>query len=115
MKHPLQNWMDALRQETDSPGTKRGSEGVFTRSLLCGVVFSTIGLCWKTGYFAQYRPEEILRAWLGILGHILLAMILFTLGMVAHQTLMERHSGRKASACFWIALGAVVTLLIVLL
>ncbi|MBD5162456.1 MAG: hypothetical protein HDT14_10685 [Oscillibacter sp.] len=115
MKHPLQNWIDALRQGTDSPGTKSGSGGVFTRSLLCGVAFSTIGLCWKTGYFARYRPEEILSAWIGVLGYILLAMVLFTLGMVVHQTLMERYSNRKASACLWIALGGIVALLIVLL
>lgn len=111
MKHLFQNWTDALGRE--SPQSDSG--GVFTRSLLCGVVFSTVGLCWKTGYFARYGPEELLQAWAGVLGYVLLGMLLFTLGMVSHQSFTERCGSRRAAACFWLALGLAVTLLIVFL
>ena len=74
MKHPFPNWVCALRREPDK--NQGGSGGVFTRSLLCGVVFSTVGLCWKSGYFARYGLEDLLRAWAGLLGHIFLAMLL---------------------------------------
>ena len=111
MKHPFQNWVCALRREPDK--NQGGSGGVFTRSLLCGVVFSTVGLCWKSGDFARYGLEDLLRAWAGLLGHIFLAMLLFTLGMVSHQTLMERRDSRRVAVCFWLILGVAVTLLIV--
>ncbi len=113
MKHLFQNWKDALEKEPDQP--QNGSGGVFTRSLLSGVVFATAGLCWKTGYFSRYGLQELLQAWAGMLGYIFLAMLLFVLGMVSHQTLMERRGSRKADVCFWLALGLAVTLLIVFL
>ena len=111
MKHPFQNWVCALRREPDK--NQGGSGGVFTRSLLCGGVVSAVGLCWKSGYFARYGLEDLLRAWAGLLGHIFLAMLLFTLGMVSHQTLMERRHSRRVAVCFWLILGVAVTLLIV--
>ena len=114
MKKPFQNWLDALESPAEDKQAN-GSGGPYTRSLICGVVFSTVGMCWKTGFFARLGWEGFLRAWVSLAGYTLLSLLLFTLGMVIHQTLAEGRGGRRNLLFFWLLLAGGISGLILLL
>lgn len=113
MKRPFQSWLDALESPAEDKQAN-GSGGPYTRSLICGVVFSTVGICWKTGFFTGVGREEFLRAWVRFAGYTLLSLLLFTLGMVIHQTLAEGQSGKKTLLLFWLLLAGGISGLILL-
>ena len=114
MKGSFQDWLNVLERPVDEDHTD-GSGGPYTRSLLCGVIFSTVGMCWRLGFFSRFDRGEFFQTWVRLAGYILLSLLLFTLGMVCHQTLSEGKNKKRRLPLFWLLLGGGVSGLILLL
>ena len=76
MKGSFQDWLNVLERPMDENHTE-GSNGPYTRSLLCGVIFSTVGMCWGLGFFSRFGQGEFFQAWVRLAGYILLSLLLF--------------------------------------
>ena len=114
MKGSFQDWLNVLERPMDENHTE-GSNGPYTRSLLCGVIFSTVGMCWRLGFFSRFGQGEFFQAWVRLAGYILLSLLLFTLGMVIHQALSEGENKKRKLPLFWLFLGGGISGLILLL
>lgn len=72
-------------------------------------------MCWRLGFFSWFGQGEFFQAWVRLAGYILLSLLLFTLGMVIHQTLSEGENKKRKLPLFWLLLGGGISGLILLL
>ncbi len=80
----------------------KGISGFQAGAILSGACFTALGFCWRMGFFEDYELSSLLSAILPLFGWVLFALVLFALGAVLYQTLLEALPQRNGKLIYWL-------------